>query len=152
MMGTGGFGAGTSAPTTAVPDDGKPTFCSNDQIGESFADWMAAEVLPNYMEQNYKLTTQQYQYGYGNARRLICRISENASQSRANNGDDHPLIEDRINRILLMNPKVRQQMGCAPSVSDRVYCDADKEVGVMPGAAAPGPIVQPGIGIGTGTR
>lgn len=100
------------------------SFCDDDQIGESFSDWMAVEVLPTYMEQNYKLTKEQYRNGYANARRLICKIDQDKGSPL--NAVEHPAIENRINKIMLVNPKVRAQMGCPAKHPENIYCDSEK--------------------------
>lgn len=102
----------------------KASFCDGDQIGESFSDWMAVEVLPTYMEKNYKLTTEQYRNGYANARRLICSVQPEGMGNFG--GEPHPPIENRINKIILVNPKVRAQMGCPQKHPTNVYCDSEK--------------------------
>jgi hypothetical protein len=89
-----------------------------DQIGESFADWFAYEVLPEYMSTSHpELTKEQYQLGYANAGRLFC------SEAAANPTDPHPDGEKRVNRIALANPKMRKQMGCPEIPSHTIYCD-----------------------------
>lgn len=128
----GGMGSPAAGPA-AFPAAGaaaakSASFCENDQIGESFADWMAAEVLPQYMEQNHKLTTDQYRNGYGNTWRLDCEIPATGGNNMMYASDPHPSIEKRINNILLMNPKVREQMGCQETPKDRLYCDSEKAV------------------------
>ena len=117
--GMGSFNGG-GKPTSREPK--KASFCDGDQIGESFSDWMAVEVLPTYMEQNHKLTTEQYRNGYANARRLICSVQPDGSESFG----EHPPIENRINKIILVNPKVRAQMGCPLKHPENVYCDSEK--------------------------
>jgi len=129
MIGNGG---GYRPPMSASSDnEPNATFCKNDQIGESFSDWMAYEVLPKYIKQNHKLTVEQYRYGYANSRRLICKIQEDG----ATNTGVHPVVEDRINKLLLVNPEVRAQMGCPPTHSKNLYCDPDKYV--KPSEASP---------------
>lgn len=96
-------------------------FCGKDQITEAFPDWMAAEVVPGYVQANYRLTQDQYRNGYGNYFRLGCRERSAEVLQR-----DHPESKDRINRILLANPRVRSQMGCN-SPSPATYCDNNKE-------------------------
>ncbi len=120
--GIGSYNGGGDMPANQQPK--KVSFCDGDQIGESFSDWMAVEVLPTYMEQNYKLTTDQYRNGYANARRLICKVDQEG-EDQFNTGE-HPAIEKRINRIFLVNPKVRAQMGCPAKHPENVYCDSEK--------------------------
>lgn len=116
-----GENGGGSMPKNQSPK--KVSFCQDDQIGESFSDWMAAEVLPTYMEQNHKLTTQQYRNGYANARRIACSV-----QADDEDRGVHPPSENRINKIILVNPKVRAQMGCPSKHPENVYCDSEKPI------------------------
>lgn len=118
----GGMGGGGSSGR----ENPKADFCDGDQIGESFSDWMAVEVLPVYIEQNYRLTIEQYRLGYANARRLICSVQEDGGRS---NRDEHPAIENRINKIILVNPKVRAQMGCPSKHPENAYCDSETPIG-----------------------
>lgn len=109
----------------AVTKMKNPSFCDEDQIGESFSDWMAAEVLPEYISKNHSLTPEQYQLGYANARRLLCKVEKDEDKNRGR--AVHPQIDERINRIIMVNPKIRSQMGCAPTHANIAYCDANTE-------------------------
>lgn len=106
-----------------APSDTKLSFCEKDQIGESFADWLGFEVLPQYMEKNHKLTPEQYRIGYSNTFRPMCTIHEVSGQ---NNNDEHPPVQDRINKLLLVQPQIRRQMGCLKKLEGVVYCDANQ--------------------------
>lgn len=106
-------------------DDGPPDptnrsyFCNrDDQITEALPDWMAAEILPDYMKANHsELTQEQFRKGYSNVWRGLC--NDNSDEMF----DEHPHIERRINNNLLVQPKIRQQMGCSEALPpDRVYC------------------------------
>lgn len=117
-----------TAVTQATSSKGsaKYSFCDDDQIRESFPDWLAVEVLPKYIEtrlkeKNQTLTPEQFQIGYSNARRLLCKIPKKSGELRK-----HPAIEDRINKIILVNPKIRAQMGCPREASHAIYCDPSK--------------------------
>lgn len=100
----------------------EPDFCTQDQITEAVPDWLAAEVLPEYMAQNHpKLTQTQFQTGYANAFKLGCAITGVKSS-----GGEHPLSDARINRMILTHPKIRQQMGCPPKHKEFLYCDPEK--------------------------
>lgn len=100
------------------------SFCggehSHDQINEAFCDWLSNEVTPLYIEKNFKLTTEQYRIGYSNIFRTIC-----STQTRDENSQPgtHPRTEDRIDRLILTNPKVRAHMGCSKPHSEYIYCD-----------------------------
>jgi hypothetical protein len=105
----------------------KPTFCNGDQVTESFSDWMGAEVLPRYIQKNYNLTPEQYREGYANVHRVICWSYPDTSDNF--NYQVHPAIGKRINKIMLVNPKIRTQMGCPEKHSENVYCDSDNPLG-----------------------
>ncbi len=102
----------------------KPSFCNNDQMTESFSDWMGAEVLPSYIANNYKLTSDQARDGYANAFRVMCWGYPDTSDNF--NFAVHPAIGKRINKIILVNPAVRSQMGCTEKHPDNIYCNSDK--------------------------
>jgi hypothetical protein len=120
--GPGGFNNNLNTNAPGQPPK-KQTFCEGDQITESFADWMSYEILPQYIERNYKLTVDQYRNGYANARRLSCKITE---EDGGYMGDPHPSTEGRINKLLLVNPKIRVQMGCPEKHPENLYCDSEK--------------------------
>jgi hypothetical protein len=99
-------------------------FCNHDQITESVADWFAAEALPEYISKFYpKLSSTQKATGYSNALREVCVLSKIYRHNVQL--DEHPLAEDRINRILMANPSIRTQLGCAPVQPGLVYCRGD---------------------------
>lgn len=117
--GTGGGMVNNSQPQAPPPFAG---FCQNDQITESFADWMAAEITPEYISKNYpKLSSEQRRFGYSNIWRGSCMDDATARQIAV--ADPHPAQGDRSNRILLVQPKIRAQMNC-PKTPPRgtVYC------------------------------
>lgn len=114
----------------------KPSFCENDQIGESFADWMGAEILPQYIEKNYKLSPEQYREGYVNSFKLLCLVIGNETSHVTD--DEHPDLEKRINNIVLVNPKIRAQMGCPIKHSTNIYCNSEQPFNDSLGQAAPG--------------
>jgi hypothetical protein len=97
-------------------------FCGGDQIGESVGDWMAAEVLPVYMSKYHPtLTKEQKIIGYSNVMRSYCSKKESNGISPGR-WDEHPEVEDRINRILMANAKVRSDIGCLPPKDGLHYC------------------------------
>jgi hypothetical protein len=111
-------------PALDEPEKAKvfKSFCVQDQITESFADWISAEMLPDYLASNYpNLTKDQFRSGYSNVWRGACR---NGSEDSTGFTDPHPSQERRINNLLLQQPKIRAQMGCPPSspAGDKVYC------------------------------
>jgi hypothetical protein len=101
-----------------------------DQIEESFADWLAAEVVPEYMDEHHKgLTASQFRYGYGNIFKTNCPFREDEKADREDPYylPRHPYTDDRIDRILLVNPKIRAQMKCSTTHEEYRYCEVKKE-------------------------
>lgn len=115
------------------------------------------KVLPEYISKNNSLTPQQYQLGYANARRLVCAVEKDKDANTVRRV--HPQMAERINRIIMVNPKIRSQMGCAQTHANIAYCDANTEypdfnsdvvsdnslggIGVPPPAVMPTP--TPGV-------
>jgi hypothetical protein len=105
-----------------------PDFCSNDQIGESFADWTAAEITPKYLKEKHpELTREQFRYGYSNIFRGMCSNVNPASPGGMMGPDVHPDVRLRANRIILASPEIRKQMGCTDDpVPAPKYCGSGK--------------------------
>ncbi len=101
-------------------------FCTQgDQIGEAFADRIAAEVLPAYISANHpELSLTQLRFGYSNVFRGNCDNYENSSSDRG--FDEHPEIKARVNRILLPQPDIRKQMGCPEEMAGVTNCPIKK--------------------------
>lgn len=107
--------------TYKAPSSTNP-FAKKDQIGESFSDWMAAELLPEYMDQYHpRLTQNQRLTGYSNVFRTYC------SEKRRSDFDVHPDVMDRIDRLLMANPEVRKQVGCSSKSKNVHYCKLGEE-------------------------
>lgn len=99
--------------------------CLNDQITESTSDWFSFELLVDYIEEKYPiLTTAQWQIGFSNAMRKICSLTKTKPISDEK-FDLHPEVYNRINRLLLVNPKVRAKMNCPKEHPEYIYCDPD---------------------------
>lgn len=122
-----------------------------DMIGEAFSDWLASEVTTDFIQDKYpNLTRAQWQIGYSNTFRNACdRLP----------GTTHPAIKDRINAVVLVNPKVREKMGCQKPHSSLVYCDAQNPDLLMQMeqverakkmGTSQAPIVNEGAGYGLG--
>jgi hypothetical protein len=115
-----GYGTYSAVPPQPQAAGGEPPgfdgFCQRDQINEAFCDYMAAEVMPQYMSAHHpQLTRAQLRNGYGNAWRGVCAQDESMMGT-------HPPIKRRNDFLLLMQPQIREQMGCGPNVANRVYC------------------------------
>jgi hypothetical protein len=85
--------------------------------------------------EGHKLTQQQIRNGYSNAFRGLCESDVNDGQF-----DSHPPLERRVDYLELMQPQIRQQMGCPPTVAGRTYCsgaDAQAMPMGMPPSSVP---------------
>jgi hypothetical protein len=133
--------AAKKAPTKdGTPKSQRLAFCNQDQITESVPDWFAAEVLPEYMRRIHpKLTQDQFRLGYSNVWRGMCDGLINLGGSYL---DVHPTVEYRINRLVLVNPEVREQMGCPLKHPEFIHCKpGDLSTPVVPNL----PPAKPGL-------
>lgn len=117
-------------------------FCVGDQIGESVSDWLAAEILPDYMDQFHPgLNAEEMLIGYSNAFRSGCRLESMKRFYEGLNGHldvgVHPPNHLRINRILLANGTVQEQIGCKGGATGK-----PKPPHCKPGAPVTGTSVQ----------
>jgi hypothetical protein len=98
--------------STAVVYD----FCENDQINEAVADWFSNEVLTEFLAQSHPaLGPSQWREGFSNIFRLNCNDTTSSE-------DVHPSIQSRLNRLLLVQPQVRKQLGCFQPSAFK-YCE-----------------------------
>lgn len=121
--------------------DEQPAFCMQDQIGEAFSDWMAAEVLPEYLQTYHpKLTADQRTRGYANVFRLNgCEPDLGSAIVFGAAFDTHPPNRKRVDRVLIANPNVRQQLGCSDTLpAEPRYCVVGVEVAPDPKPAPMG--------------
>lgn len=95
-------------------------FCDGgDQINESVADWFGDDIMAEYISKNYpELTQAQWREGVANVFRPMCM------EGGYPEFNEHPTTERRVDAVLLVNPKVRAQMGCTKPQSKYVNCDA----------------------------
>lgn len=111
------------------------SFCNQDQITESFADWMAMEIMPDYIEQNHpELSVTQLRLGYSNMFRPLCQSSTTSGFNV------HPETDLRANAIALVQPKIRKQMECA-SPPQHIYCPPEG----LPVSEGGGMVAPPGV-------
>ncbi len=85
-----------------------------DQITEAFADWMALEVVPEYIHRRFpRQSNSDHRRGYVNLYKSMC------------NGTDDGTHNDNFDRfsIGMANPTIRRAMGCK-GPGPRRYCDA----------------------------
>lgn len=114
--------AGNAPPQQQPAPPEEYSFCKGDQIGESVADWFGDDILVDYISSNYpNLTQTQWQHGVSNVFRQVC---DPGSTKDTMAFDEHPDTKDRINRLLLVNPQVRQKLGCQKPHTKFIYCDA----------------------------
>lgn len=116
-------------------------FCNQDQIGEAFSDWMASEITPEYIESMHpSLNKDQMRIGYSNIFRGGCSPGSDVENTHVSFMPDvHPESKARINNVILMQPKIRAQMGCSKTVEGRKYCSHP----VGDGGFSPQPAVLP---------
>jgi hypothetical protein len=121
--------------TKGAPGQAQP-FCSDDQIGEAFCDWMAMELLPDYMQKNHpNLTPAQMRNGYSNVWRGSC---DTISENHPLYGGVHPNQDRRVDRIIAVHPRAREQMGCQTGPGPGRYCETQAAP-----AATPAPPARP---------
>ena len=110
------------------PSRPPPPFCHHDdQIGESFCDWLATEILFRHMNSNSKLSgndKNQHINGIASIYRSHCYPKDGLGLSEL--GQDigrHPASIDRLERITLAHPGIRRKL-CGKNVKSKVrYCD-----------------------------
>ncbi len=98
--------------------------CGGDELNEAVPDWFAAEVVAEYSEIYFKnLTRTQKQAGFANILRPTC------NETRFD-GSQHPKSTDRLNGLILVQPKIRTEMGCVGDAPKR-YCDIDNPASLV---------------------
>ncbi len=125
---SGARGGMIGLPSGAPPAvfNSTAAFCEKDQIGESFADWMAAEILPELVADKFgKRTPEKNRLGFSNVARGMCddeRVTPRSADVDAT--DPHPYWYLRTNKVLLAQPKIRSLMGCPEIPTQAKYCKA----------------------------
>lgn len=131
--------SGSSAPPplkdTACQDQvtaNNQIYHQHDQIGEAYSDWLATEILPEYIGKNFpKLSQERLRMGYSNVWRMTCspeesfRAKNSGLRRRVVSLDIHPDTSLRANRILLVQPQIRKQMGCPETMKTAIYCSEE---------------------------
>ncbi len=112
-------------------EKGVPSFClGNDQINESFCDWIATEILYRHMKTNLSKNTKQHHInGIASVWRYSCNEHQSLGLSSLGlQGDSpHPSSVDRLNRLTLAHPGIRREIGCDPLGDEVEYCDRNKD-------------------------
>ncbi len=84
----------------------------NDQLSETFADWMAVQVVAEALSHfSTEFHGNQLANAATNSVRDLCEQGESPSEL---NLDLHPSPEIRIDRIFGHNPRIREVLGCGP--------------------------------------
>lgn len=110
-----------------------PTFCPHgstetgvvqgDQILEAVPDWCGAEIMLRYIKAKYnkekknELTPEQIKNGIANTFRIMCD-----NWTSHPHFDTHPATKDRLNKIVMANPRIRELIGCEPHPDSVQYC------------------------------
>lgn len=114
-----------------VPHNINDLVIIGDQSIETMSDWMAAEVGAQYMEKYFpNLTTQNYRQAYANFGKILCSENEELNNEK-DTFDIHPTLSRRLNKIILANPKIRQQMKCPElntKTSEIKYCSMENYI------------------------
>ncbi len=106
------------------PESTNDVFCRNDQIAESFSDWLAAEVVPSYIKKVYpNLKASDYKQGYLNISRTLSCVAQINSTSFNPPVPIYPSPSNRINRLMMANPQIRKSVGCKESAQRITYCN-----------------------------
>jgi hypothetical protein len=114
-------------------------FCSGDQIGESIADWFATEVMADHISKNYpNMKPDDALKAISNILKPLCSTSPGPELQKE--FESHPQWKDRINRIILAQPKIRQTLGCSQVQAPAGYCDgsSSQPVKSISGRISPG--------------
>ena len=113
-----GIGAPSMGDATRTQNGAE--LCRKIRLSETFADYMAAEVLSLFAQKVAPiLTRQQLINGFANIYSLTCH----AKYTPQSGGEAvHPNVATRVAWIMLSHESIRQQLGCAPSAIERPYC------------------------------
>lgn len=105
------------------------TLCMEDQISESFSDWMAAEVVPGFIRKLHpNLSTENYKEGFMNiSRTLKCDVEI----SHSGGVDSHPKPVARINSIMMTNRSIRDAVGCGEVETSKVQCTGKNDLSTL---------------------
>lgn len=108
---------------------------SGSQLQEAFSDWLAVESLAEEFKTEGEASRKVFEmagimYGFCHkdyAPSTVqavqkCSASFPPKSDEANQEDEHPFVSQRINRILLMHPKIRAMLGCANDQRGN-FCD-----------------------------
>lgn len=91
--------------------------CRKDQIGEIVSDWFRAEVLPQFIEEEYeKMSLEERQAAYVNSAQKLCDSTPLMP--------GYPNARVRVNAVLASQPRIRDQIGCKGQPSPNQYCEA----------------------------
>jgi hypothetical protein len=105
----------------------------NDQLSETFADWIAVQVSSEALR-NFSTEFHGVQLANAamNAVRDLCEQDDEEPGAARDPADFevHPTPEIRIDRIFARNPLIREVLGCGPVPADNdpytaEYCDFD---------------------------
>jgi hypothetical protein len=92
----------------------------NDQLSETFADWLAVQVSSRALR-NFATEFHGPQLASAamNSVRDLCEQDDDEGASRDPAGFEfHPSPEIRIDRIFARNPMIRETLGCGPAPAD----------------------------------
>ena len=92
----------------------------NDQLSETFADWIAAQVTAEVIALHSKqLHGNETLYAVQNSIKDLCEVDD----PEAFDLELHPSPKIRIEEIFGKNPKIQEILGCEPSAKIQTYCE-----------------------------
>ena len=95
--------------------------CGSDQINEAFSDWMGTEVMTHMIKSQYPTIAEPSPGNIAIWKKGIANVFRPLCDDRSPLGSLHPQTKERMNKIILANQSIRQQLGCAPDPTFK-YC------------------------------
>lgn len=90
--------------------------CQNDQVNESFADWLGIEAAVDSLHETQKnMTQEELENEYASVYSTKCNEKLPVT-------NQHPSLDRRANGILGVNPKVRELLKCNSKDQRNIYC------------------------------
>jgi hypothetical protein len=95
-----------------------------DQIDETFSDWMATEVLNEYMKVTFaEHTVEEKRLGLTNVFRGMEGFTGNRPE-QLKETSVRLSAKERLNRVLFAHPGIREQVGCSERAYPVQYCSS----------------------------
>lgn len=92
---------------------------SNDELGETFADWVSAEVVARYLNSTHFNESDKITFIQNSM--ITCEPISRYKKTLSKGDDPHPRWDKRINQILFAHPLIKRLWNCQPE-SGASYC------------------------------